>query len=352
MKLLNQRRIKTGLPPGSLVHVGKLRDQKVHMEMFEFDKKSYIEKEIKDVKEVFKQLKSNKTTWVNIDGVHNSELIHELGEELGIHSLVLEDIMTTSQRPKLEDFDKYIFIVLRMLYFTDKKELISEQISLIIGKNYVVSFQETQGDIFNSIRERIRQNKGRVRKRKADYLAYALMDTIVDNYFIATDVLGEEVETIEDELLEKADNDVLQKIFYIKNEVTILRKALWPLRDVVTKLDKYESKLIEKGTKIYLRDLQDHVIQLIDTIETMRDRNSSLVDIHLSNTSKKMNEVMKVLTIIATIFIPLTFIAGVYGMNFVYMPELEWKYGYLFTWIIMFCVAGAMLYYFRKKKWI
>lgn len=352
MKLLIRKRPKTGLPPGSLVHTGILRDQKVHMEMFEYDKKSYVEKEIKNIREAFAQIKSKKTTWVNIDGVHNPKIVHELGEELGIHSLVLEDIMSVNQRPKLEDYEDYIYIVLRMLFFTEKKELISEQISIIIGKNYVISFQETQGDIFNAIRDRIRQNKGRIRKRKADYLAYALMDTIVDNYFIVADILGEDVESIEDELLEDSDNKTLHKIFEIKTQINVLRKALWPLRDVITKLDKYEPKLVEAGTKLFLRDLQDHVIQLTDTIETIRDRNSSLVDIHLSNTSNKMNEVMKVLTIIATIFIPLTFIVGVYGMNFKHMPELNWQYGYFFTWVIMIGVAVAMLLYFRKKKWL
>ena len=240
-----------------------------------------------------------------------------------------------------------------MLYIDDKThEIQSEQVSLILGQNYVISFQEKVGDVFNAVRDRIRKGKGRIRKMGADYLAYSLIDAIVDNYFIILERIGEKVETIEQDVVSNPQPEILQKIYNLKREMIYLRKSVWPLRDVINSVMRGESKLIKKGTYIYLRDLYDHTIQVIDTIETFRDMISGMLDIYISSVSNKMNEVMKVLTIFAAIFIPLTFVAGVYGMNFDVMPEIHWQWGYLMVWIIIICVAFTMIIYFKQKKWL
>jgi len=270
-----------------------------------------------------------------------------------LHPLILEDIVNTEQRPKMEDFEQYIFVVLKMLQYNEKEdEIIAEQVSLILGSNFVISFQETEGDIFDPIRDRIRNSKGRIRKMGADYLAYALLDAVVDNYFTILEKIGEKIETVEEELVANPIPETLQIIHTMKREMIFLRKSVWPLREVVGGLQRAESALIQESTGIYLRDVYDHTIQVIDTIETFRDMISGMLDIYMSSVSNKMNEVMKVLTIFAAIFIPLTFIAGIYGMNFQYMPELEWQLGYFAVLLIMLLVAVSLLVYFRKKKWL
>jgi len=290
---------------------------------------------------------------MNVDGLHQVEILEKLGECYGLHPLVLEDILNTDQRPKMEDYGEYIYIVLRDLDYSDKSnEIEGEQISLIVGSNFVFSFQEREGDTFDPIRDRIRNNKGRIRKMGADYLAYALLDSIVDNYFIILEKLGEKIEGLEEKLVTTPTQETLQTIHHLKRELLFLRKGVWPLREVINSLAKGESSLVTEPTRVYLRDVYDHTIQTIDTIETYRDMVSGMLDIYLSSVSNRLNSVMKVLTIIATIFMPLTFLAGVYGMNFKFMPELEWRWGYPLVWLIMAGIGISMIIYFRRKKWL
>ncbi len=291
--------------------------------------------------------------WINIDGLHQIEVLEKLGECYGFHPLVLEDILNTDQRPKMEDSGDYLYIVLRMLNYNDKSsEIETEQVSLILGPNFVFSFQEKEEDVFDPVRERIRNNKGRIRKMGADYLAYALLDSIVDNYFTIMEKLGETIEFLEEELVTQPVPETLQTIHQLKRELIFLRKAVWPLREVISGLERGELVLIKETTRVYLRDVYDHTIQVIDTIETFRDMISGMLDIYLSSVSNRLNSVMKVLTIIATIFMPLTFIAGIYGMNFKFMPELEWRWGYPMVWVLVIFISVFMLIYFKKKRWL
>jgi magnesium transporter len=281
------------------------------------------------------------------------KVIEQLGKHFSLHPLLLEDILHTEQRPKMEDFGEYLFFVLKMLYLEEgRHEILAEQVSLILGSNFVISFQEREGDVFKYVRERIRNSKGRIRKVGADYLAYALIDAIVDNYFIILERLGETIEELEEELVTNPVSDTLQTIHHLKREMIFLRKSVWPLREVISALERGESPLIQESTGVYLRDLYDHTIQVIDSVETFRDMVSGILDIYLSSVSNKMNEVMKVLTIIATIFIPLTFIAGIYGMNFEYMPELSWRWGYPAVWFVICAIFITMLAYFKRRKWL
>ena len=344
---------KVGLPPGSLVYIGERDTDKVTISIFNYDKTQFQEKEATIVEECFPFKDKHNVTWIDIDGVHKPEIIEKLGNCFGLHPLVLEDVLNTDQRPKIEDYGDYIYIVLKMISHNDKNhEIIADQISLIVGLNYVISFQERHRNIFAQIKERIRHDKGQIRKWGADYLAYALIDTIVDNYFVVIEKLGERIEEVEEELLTNPTSQTLQYIHDLKQEMMFLRKSLWPLREVINSLAREESAFIKKTTLIYFRDVYDHIIKVADTIETLRDMLSGMLDIYLSSVSSKMNSVMKVLTIIATIFIPLTFIAGIYGMNFRYMPELDWHWGYYAVWIIMVIIGVVMLLYFKKKKWL
>jgi magnesium transporter len=285
--------------------------------------------------------------------VHELSEVEKIGNYLKTHPLVLEDIMHTGQRPKMEDFGDYLFVVLKMLQYEEAaNETRTEQVSLILGNNYVVSFQEDEGDVFDLIRDRLRTDRGRIRKMGADYLLYSLLDAIVDNYFMVLEKIGEKIEDIEDDLVKNPTPEVLQTIHQMKRELLYLRKSVWPLREVISRLERWESPLIDQSIDIYLRDVYDHTIQVIDALETFRDMLSGMLDIYLSSVSNRMNEVMKVLTIIATIFIPLTLIAGIYGMNFKYMPELETPWGYPMVYVIMLGVSLVMLMYFRRKRWI
>jgi magnesium transporter len=345
---------KAGLAPGSLIHISEKKIEKARITIMDYDEKNLSEKEAKSVEEFFPFKEAPSVTWINVDGLHDIEIIEKIGEHFDLHSLVLEDIVNTNQRPKYEDYGNYVYIVLKMLYFGEnkKKEIKAEQVSVIVGKNFVISFQEAEGDVFNSARERIRNYKGRIRKMGADYLAYALMDAIIDNYFIILEKLGEKIEDMEEDLVKNPSPGTLKIIHNLKTETIFLRKSVWPLREVINSLERKESSLICETTIPFLRDLYDHTIQVIDSVETFRDLISGMLDIYLSSISNKMNNVMKVLTIIATIFIPLTFIAGIYGMNFKFMPELEWRWGYPVVWAVMVFIFVAMLFYFKRKNWI
>lgn len=352
-RTIKRRGKKAGLPPGTLVHVGERKVEKVRITIIDYDERHFEEKEAKNVEECFPFKDKPTVTWINIDGVHQLEIVEKIGEHLNIHPLVLEDIVNTGQRPKIEDFVDYIFLTLKMLRYSEgEKETKAEQVSMILGSNFVISFQESEGDVFDPIRERIRADKGRIRKMGADYLAYALMDAVVDNYFTILERLGDRIEDFEEELVVNPTPETLQAIHHLKREMIFLRKSVWPLREVINRLERWESSLIKKSTSIYLRDLYDHTIQVIDSIETFRDVLSGMLDIYLSSVSNRMNEVMKVLTIIATIFIPLTLIAGIYGMNFRFMPELEMSVGYPIVLLIMLSIGVLMIFYFRKKRWL
>ncbi len=350
---IKKRSIKTGLPPGSLIHIGEKKSESVRIRILDYDENQFEEKDAKSIEECFPFKDKPTTTWINIDGLHQVDIIEKIGKKFDFHPLLLEDILNTEQRPKTEDFETHIYIVLKMLYYDEKiKEITSEQISIIFGHNFVISFQEKEGDIFDPIRERIRTGKGRVRKMGADYLSYSLMDSIVDSYFSILEKLGENIEDVEETMITDPKPETLHGIHSLKRKMISLRKSVWPLRDVLSALERSESPLIREPTRIYLKDVYDHTIQVIDTVETYRDVLSGMLDVYLSSISNKMNEIMKVLTIIATIFIPLTFIAGVYGMNFEFMPELRWRLGYPAIWVVMISVGISMLVYFRKKKWI
>ncbi len=348
-----RRSQKAGLPPGTIVHVGEKRHERVKLSVINYDSANFQEKGVKTVEEALSFKDKSSVTWLNINGVHQSEIIEQVGKHFGIHPLVLEDIANTGQRPKMEDFEDYIYVVLRMLSFdSEEKETITEQVSIVLGRDFVISFQEKEGDVFDTVRERLRNNKGRIRKLGADYLAYALMDAVVDNYFIILEKLGETIEDIEDKIVTNPSSETLRTIHDLKREMVFLRKSVWPLREVISRLERSESALINKSTGIYLRDVYDHTIQVMDSVETFRDMLSGMLDIYLSSASNRMNEVMKVLTVIATIFIPLTFLAGIYGMNFRHMPELDQSWSYPLILIFMFTLAMLMVIYFRRKKWI
>ena len=352
-RLIKNRSKSIGLAPGTLVHIGEERTDTVSISIIDYDRERFEEKESKKVEDCFPFKEKPTVTWVNVNGVHQLDVIEKIGEHFDIHPLVQEDIVNTAQRPKMEDFGDYIFIVLKMIYHDEKEEEItSEQVSLILGSNFVISFQEREGDVFDPIRERLRSGKGRIRGMGPDYLCYGLIDSIVDHYFIVLEKVGEKIEAIEKNVVRKPTPETLQAIHRLKGEMLFLRKSVWPLRELISGLQRAESPLIKTETGVYLRDVYDHTIQVIDTIESFRDMVSGMLDIYLSSVSNRMNEVMKVLTIIATIFIPLTFVAGIYGMNFKYMPELDWRAGYFIVLFVMLIIFLAMMNYFRRKKWI
>ena len=352
-KRVKRQSKKAGLPPGTLVHVGDRKIESVRVTYLDYDENNVVEKQVLEIEECFRLRATPTTTWINIDGLHDVALVEKLGKEFDLHPLILEDVLNTSQRPKFEDFDKTVFIVLKMLsYNGDLQAIESEQVSLIVGENFVISFQERIGDVFEPVRERIRNYKGRIGKMKADYLAYALVDAVVDSYFTILEHFGEKIESMEEKLVSNPSDRTLRQIHAIKRETILLRKSVWPLREAISGLQRSESQLITEATSVYLRDVYDHTIQIIDTIESFRDIASGMLDIYLSSVSNRMNAVMKVLTIIATIFIPLTFVAGIYGMNFESMPELKWKYGYAAVWIVMLTIGAIMVVYFKRKKWL
>ena len=344
---------KAGLPPGTLVHIGERKAEQIRITVIDYDENNFQEKLVNTVEECFEFKLTPTVTWINIDGLHDTAIIEKTGKHFDIHSLILEDILNTGQRPKFEDMEKYIFLVLKMLRFDDQSQaILSEQVSIVLASNCVISFQENIGDVFEPVRDRIRTAKGRIRKMGSDYLMYALLDTIVDNYFGILEKLGEKTEFLEEELVGNATENTLKQIHHLKKEMVFLRKCVWPLRELISGMERSESSLIKETIGVYLRDVYDHTIQVIDTVESLRDMVSGMLDIYLSSISNRMNSVMKVLTIIATIFIPLTFVAGIYGMNFKYMPELEWKWGYLAALVVMVIIGICMLIYFRRRKWL
>lgn len=341
------------MPPGSVISMdGESRGGSL-ISVMDYSQDSCNEQNIDTSADLAKFPHADNPTWINVIGVHEADLIAEIGQVFGIHPLTLEDIMNTGHRPKCEDFDSYLFITLKMLTFNNNQCVIeSEQVSLILTKNCVITFQERPGDVFDTIRDRIRMGKGRVTKMKTDYLAYALIDAIVDNYFIILETIGDRIEKLEGDLLTKADYSTMKMVHHFKQELLFMRKAVWPLRDLINGTQRKEAELITDETVMYYRDIHDHSIQVIDTMEVYRDMISGIQDVYLSSTGNRLNEIMKVLTLFAAIFIPLTFIAGIYGMNFENMPELSWKWGYFGVLGVMASLTVIMVLFFKKNKWL
>ena len=351
-RFIQRRSQKAGLLPGSLVYVGDKKAEEPLITIIDYSDEEFHEIETEKAEDTFPFLEAQTVSWINVSRISEVSTVEKIGGHFHIHPLILEDILTQGQRPKLEDMDDYLFVILSMLWLDNHSgDIKTEQVSLVFGDTYLITFQEIEGDVFDTIRDRIRNAKGRIRKLGPDYLAYSLIDAIVDNYFIILEKLGERIEDLEEQLVENPGIQMLHSIHDLKRELLFLRKSVWPLREVISVLEKSESPLIHESTGMYLRDLYDHTVQVIDTVETLRDMLAGILDIYLSSISNRLNEVMKVLTIISTIFIPLTFIAGVYGMNFVFMPELHSRWGYPAVVSVMTVISLTMLVIFKKKKW-
>jgi magnesium transporter len=351
-KIMRRTSSKVGLPPGSIVHVGEQKIEKVKITLTEYDENNVDSCEINSIEEIEPYTDTPQVTWVNVCGLHETEFIKQIGEKFNIHPLVLEDILNTETRPKLEISDNYVFITIKMLAYNDEeKQIDSEQVSFILGKNFVFSFLEKSDGIFNPIRDRIANQVGRIRKQAPDYLFYTLIDIVVDQYYLLLERIEERIELLDDEVISNTDKSQIQKIYNLKNELLLTRRSVWPLREIFTQIIREEPELINENVEPYLRDLLDHTFQITETVEIQREITNGLMETYLSLMSNKMNEVMKVLTVIATIFIPLTFIVGIYGMNFKYMPELGWPWAYFAVWGVMIAVVIIMILYFKRRNW-
>ena len=346
-------RATVGQVPGAPVYVGSKTDSELYIEVFDYDKENLEERRLSAIEDTYGFIASDPVTWININGLNHIEEIEKIGKQYRLHPLVIEDIVNTLQRPKMEEFEDYLFVVLKMLHMDKEKGLTVEHVSFILGKHYVISFQEAEGDVFEAVRNRIRNSKGVIRSMNADYLLYALMDAIVDYYFYLLDEIGNRLETLEDLLFEtQGSNDITAEIQSLKREILRIRRAITPVREIVSKIEKSGHLAVSEKITIYLSDLQDHIIQVSESVEIYREMTWSLMDMYMTTISNKMNTIMKVLTIIATIFIPLTFIAGIYGMNFENIPELKYRNGYFVLLGVMLLIFILMLYYFRRKKWL
>jgi magnesium transporter len=348
-----KRSKKSGLPPGTLIHIGENSDRPVRITVNEYTADRHSEKVIDSLGESFYYPDEGVVSWIDVEGLHEVQLIRKVGDRQGLHPLVLEDVVNTNQRPKMEDYGDYIYIVLKMIHIGERGSLRIEQISIIVGASFVATFQEgLDGNVFAPIRERLRSGKGRLRSQGADALAHSLVDFIVDSYFAAVETMGEAISDVEETVVLRPTEETMRQIYRLKRRMIELRRAVWPAREVMSALERRESPLIGPEVAVYFRDVYDHTIQVIDTLEAYREMVSGLLDIYLTSLSNRMNEVMKFLTIVGTIFIPLTFIAGVYGMNFQHMPELHWRWGYFAALGLMGLVALVMLLFFRRKRWL
>ena len=344
---------KVGLPPGTLVHIGEERTEPVRITIIDYDETRLQEEVVQTVKACVPFIDTKTVTWIHIEGIHDTQIVEEIGENFGVNFLVLEDLMSPTHLPKIEVYEDYVFILLKSLdYDTEASSVSREQISLIIGSNFVLSLQENYSEIFTSIQNRLRNAQGRIRRMQSDYLAYALIDVIVDNYFIVLDEIGERIESVEEEAITNPTPEVLTKINILRKELLLLRRPILPLRDVIDEILHDEIPLLKENTHLYFRDVYDHLIQVIQLLEMLRTAVSELFDTYTSAVSHRMNEVMKVLTIVATFFIPLTFIAGIYGMNFKFMPELEMHWGYPAVLLVMAAIGIVMFIYFKLRKWL
>jgi len=351
MKLVQKRSKKTGLPPGTLVHIGERKSEHVTVTVFRYSTTSCKELHVEQVDQLSSPADES-VIWINVGGVHKVEMVETLGKQFSLHPLLLEDVTNTDQRPKLDDYEAYIFLVMKMLSLTDRKDIAVEQVSFVLGKNYVISFQENGTDVFQPVRERLRGGKGRLRQSGADYLLYALVDAIVDQYFAVLELSGEQIEAVQQAVVDDPKPETLNEIHALKRQLLFVRRAVWPLRDVMTNLSRSDCPFLQHPTKVFFRDVYDHVVQIVDTIEILREMVSSSLDIYLSSVSYRLNAIMRVLTVITTIFMPLSFIASIYGMNFEYMPELRSPWGYPLVLGVMAAVGVGMLVLFRNKRWL
>jgi magnesium transporter len=344
---------KAGLPPGSLVHVGEVLETEARITIIDYNKDIIEEQTIESIEQILQCREKDTVTWVNIEGLGIVELIGAIGEAFNIHPLVLEDILNTHQRPKLEEYDDYLYCVLKGISSAENDFAVEyEQISILILNDFVFTFKEKQDQLFEPVKRRLRSSKGHFRSQGADYLAYVILDTIVDSYFTLQDSLDDIVDSVEEDLITNPTAETLATIQGVKRELIFIRRSISPLREMLNAILRSESPLIEGKTLIYFRDISDHVLRISESLESSRDMVSGLLDIYITSISNKMNEIMKVLTVFASIFIPLTFIAGIYGMNFEYMPELKWRWAYPTLWGGFVIIPIILLVYFKKKKWL
>lgn len=339
-----------GQAPGTLVYTGKKQSEEVFLELISFNPEEFDQKSIKSVQDL--QLESNQTHWFNVAGLHDLEKIQQIGEHFQLHPLLLEDVLQVDQRPKTEDFGDCIFFTIKMFHSVSDKGMEHEHLSFVLGKNWVISFQELPKDQFDLLRERLQQSYGKIRQKNADYLFYRFIDIIIDHYFLILDNIAEKIEALEDEVIENPSIHTLQKLQYSRKELIHFRKSIFPLRESINSVIKGDSKLLNKETERYFFDAYDHCVQVIESLDTSRELLNGIMDLYMNASGNKMNQIMKVLTIMSTIFIPLTFIAGIYGMNFEYMPELTKPWAYPLIWGLMITIVIVMLIIFRKKKWI
>jgi len=345
---------KRGMPPGSLVFTGERKIEQAQLTVFDYDGETLQEIPSESLQGCLARRDTQTVTWINVDGVHDAALVERIGSGFGVHALVLEDILSTQQRPKFEDYDEHLFLVVQMLSWGESSMAIeAEQVSFVLGDRFLLTFQERGGDVFDSVRERLRASKGRLRKSGPDYLLYTLLDSIVDSYFTILEKIDDRIETLDEQLTttQTANTESLRQIHGFKRETIFLRRAVWPLREVLTSLSRTETPLVEQETRLFLRDVQDHALQALDTIETFRELLAGMLDVYISTLNNRLNEVIKVLTIFATILGTLTFIAGVYGMNFDHMPELRWRWGYPAALLFMLAVVLFMLREFKRRRW-
>ncbi len=344
---------KRGSIPGTVEYIGHPREEKVKIEILEFDELTTNEVIFNSVDEMKPYLEHPGIKWFQVTGVHNSDILNEIGNLFKIISLDLEDIANTTQRPRVEEREDYIFMVFKVIQLEqESRDVNIEQVSMILGHDYVITFHETTPLVFETLQTRILTGLGRVRKMKSDYLIFAITDIIIDQYFTLIESIGEIIEETEEELIASPDQSSQEAIYKLKRRLGYVKKSIWPAREVLNQLQHSDHQLINEEAKIYFRNIYDHTIQIIETLESLRDLTSGMMDLYLSTVSNKMNEIMKVLTIFSTIFIPLTFFAGVYGMNFKYLPELDWRNGYFIFWGIMIVITIIMLIFFRRKKWL
>ncbi len=350
---------KLGMPPGSLVYMGDSKESHVSISLIEYNESSFQEKAIENISDLKSVKENENVSWINVCGLNDIKALEEIGSIFEIHPLTLEDILNVYHHPKMDEYENYLFLILKMVSYDNSAGLLDiEHVCIVLGKNYFITFQEKEGDVFDLIRERIKNNKGKVRKLKADYLMYRLIDSIVDNYLVVLECYNERIEDIEDELMLIHDDIDLELIHDIRKEITKLRRIISPLSEIIHLLQKEKILFIQKGTIVFLRDLYDHTKLAVETTENFRELLGGLLQIYLSATSHRMNNIVKLLTIVSTIFIPLTFIVGVYGMNFSpatsiwNMPELNWKYGYPLIMLFMLLIALGLVLFFKKKKWL
>ncbi len=352
-RFLKNKDAALGKAPGELIFIGEQKVQETTLRVIDYDRDNLSEQELQDIKDGIPYKETETVTWININGLQDTELIKQVGEGFGLHALVLDDIVNTGQRPKMEEYDDYLFFVVKMMRYDEAAGFIkSEQLSMILGKSFVLTFQEQPGDVFEPVRDRIRKHKGRIRKVGIDYLTYALLDTIVDNYIFIIERLGEQIEEIEDEILDNPSQDVLTRINNYKREMNYLRKSVRPAREFMLHLSRLDSNLIKDETTPFLKDLLDLASQAVEVIDTYREMLSDHLNIYNTGVNNRLNEIMKVLTIFSAIFIPLTFIAGIYGTNFEYLPELHYRYSYFIMWGVFLTVFLAMLRFFRRRHWL